>query len=119
MKLRVERASRKQLRVRELVGEMLLLVLCASSVARLVTRACRVTLMLEDATVLGSLVMHRPIVRIRIWCVSTVVKKDILEASVRNQRRNNLVERCLPCQELRPLVKIRSSEVLVSLIAFL
>src|SRR3954469_11779197 len=99
MKLRVERASRKQLRVRELVGEMLLLVLYASSVARLVTRARRVTLMLEDATVVGSLVMHRPIVRIRIWCVSTVVKKDTLEESVRNQRSNNLVERCLPCQE--------------------
>src|SRR4051812_43369172 len=119
MKLRVERASRERLRVRELVGEMLLLVLCASSVARLVTRARRVMLMLKDATVVGSLVMHRPIVRIRIWCVSTVVKKAILEASVRSPRRSNLVERCLPCRELRPLVRIHSSEVLVSLITFL
>src|SRR3954468_19051366 len=119
MKLRVERASRKRLRVRELVGEMLLLVLCASSVARLVTRARRVMLMLEDATIVGSLVMHRLIVRIRIWCVSTVVKKAILEASVRSQIRNNLVGRYSPCRELRPLVRIHSSEVHVSLIAFL
>ncbi|XP_058783574.1 uncharacterized protein LOC131658277 [Vicia villosa] len=49
--------------------------------------------MLEDATVVGSLVMHRLIVRIRIWCVSTVVKKAISEASVRSPRRNNLVGR--------------------------